>query len=81
MFRIYFDTNDADELGRYILNCRGSREDIAPIVDKLRIGMHVVVYMTDELEVEAVLDFDNRHNVWVASPIWSTIKYLSEKSP
>jgi hypothetical protein len=78
MYRIYFDTNEADDHGRYTLTCRGSLDDIAPIADKLHVGLHVIIYMTGELEFEAVLDLDERHNIWVASPIWSTIKYYDD---
>jgi hypothetical protein len=42
--------------------------------------MHVILYEED-YEVEAVLDFDPKNKAWVASPIWSTIKYHSETHP
>jgi hypothetical protein len=38
-------------------------------------GAHVLLYVEGEFEVEAVLDFDAKHNSWVASPIYSTIRY------
>jgi hypothetical protein len=63
-----------------VLDLPGSRRDIALIADKLTIGMHVIIYMPGELEFEAVLDFDNRYDRWVASPIWSTIKRLDEST-
>jgi hypothetical protein len=31
--------------------------------------------MEGEFEVEAVLDFDPEYDLWVASPIYSTIVY------
>ena len=72
MFRIHCDANERDGLGRYIL----AIQDIAPIADKLTAGMHVILYEPEDYEVEAVLDFDDKHKVWVALAIWSTIKYL-----
>lgn len=75
MFRIYCDANARDEHDRYILSIAGALRDIEPTADKLRIGMHVILY-EEEYEIEAVLDFEHKHKIWVASAIWSTIKYL-----
>ena len=75
MLRIYCDANARDEHNRYILAITGALRDIEPIADKLRIGMHVILY-EDEYEVEAVLDLDHENNIWVASAIWSTIRYF-----
>ena len=74
--RICFDTSEGDELGRYSLDIPQALKDIAPVADKLAVGMHVVIYMTGEVEVEAVLDFDKEQLRWVASPIWSTLRPL-----
>jgi hypothetical protein len=74
--RIYFDTNEGDEDDRFDLGIPGSLKDIAPIADNLRDGMRVVLYMTDELEVEAILEFEPKYGHWLARADWSTIKYL-----
>jgi hypothetical protein len=74
MYRIYFDTNDMFG-GRYELGLPGSLRDIEPIADKLRDGMHVIIYMTNELEMEAVVSFDVERNRWMAAPVEGTIKY------
>jgi hypothetical protein len=75
-FRIYFDSNSGDKLGRYDLGIPGSLKDIEPIQAQLRVGLHVILYQPGELEVEAVLDYSQEHRRWMASPIWSTLKHL-----
>lgn len=76
MHRVYFDTNEGcvDRDG-YGLWSDTSREDLARIPDGPRDGMMVILYMTDELEMEAVLAFDSERNVWIALPVPGTTKY------
>ena len=69
--RIYADFNDQDELGRVWLNTGDSLEDIERQKNYLRPGLPVLLY-TDENdyeEVDAVLVFDEEHQVWLAD--WS----------
>jgi hypothetical protein len=80
MFRIYFDTNDGTGDGRYGLWVKGSLDDIAPIADRLRDGMHIISYMTGELEMEAVLEFDQKWKAWTARPVPGTEKYYDNDS-
>jgi hypothetical protein len=56
--RIYFDTNERDDSGpnAYSLSIFGARKDIQRLGDSIRPGMRVLLYMADELEVEAILD-------------------------
>jgi hypothetical protein len=49
---------------------------LARIPNGLQEGMRVIIYMTGELEMEAVLTFAPEEGVWIASPIQGTIKYL-----
>ena len=76
MHRIYFDTNNGNDKWGYSLNINGSKADLALIGDGLCEGLKVIIYMTEELEMEAVLKFDNDLGYWKALPIKSTIKYL-----
>jgi len=76
VYRIWFDTNEGDGFGRYDLGLPGSRRDIAPIADKLNEGMRVIIYMGNELEMEATLEFDPKYDRWMAQPIKGTIKHL-----
>ena len=74
--RIYFDTNDLAESGAYSLNIAGSLEDIRRLGDSLRPGMRVLLYMTDELEVEATLEYDSRYHHWLGRADMSTLHHL-----
>ena len=65
-------------VGIYDLACSGSLKDIAP--DKLKDGMHVIIYITTEVEMEAVLEFDTKYDRWTARPIQGTINYLDESA-
>jgi hypothetical protein len=83
MYRIYFDTNDSEFYeGEYYysLCALGSLKSIAPIADKLSEGMRVVIEMTGELEMEAILKFNREYGHWLARPIEGTIKYHPEAS-
>jgi hypothetical protein len=81
LYRIYFDTNDGTMQDGYPLMCKGAQDDIQPIASKLSEGMHVIIYMTDELEMEAILEFDQAHNCWIGRPIEGTLKYLDGSEP
>jgi hypothetical protein len=73
--KIYSDFNNKDELHRVRLNLARSKTDIENSKEKIASGAHVLLYVEGEFDVEAVLDFDAKHNSWVASPIYSTIMY------
>jgi hypothetical protein len=73
--KIYSDFNNKDELYRVRLNLARSKAEIENSKEKIALGAHVILYVEGEFEVEAVLDFDAKHNLWVASPIYSTIVY------
>jgi hypothetical protein len=75
LHRMYFDTNERDASGRYHLGIAGSLRDIAPIAERLREGIRVIIYMTGELEMEATLEFDMASGAWMARPIEGTLKY------
>lgn len=74
--RVYFDANDANEAGDYLLIFKPSLADLAAIPGGARAGLHVVIYMTDEVECEAVLHFDLKWNAWVGRPVEGTWKSL-----
>jgi hypothetical protein len=83
LHRIYFDTNEAfyeDGICRYELHIPGSLRDIQPIANELHEGMRVIIYMTGELEMEAILQFDTKHDRWLARPIEGTTRYLDGSS-
>ena len=74
--RIYFDTNEMDESGAYSLSIFGAQEDIRRLGDSLRPGMRVLLYMADELEVEATLEYDTKYQCWLGRADISTLRYL-----
>jgi hypothetical protein len=79
MHRIYFDTNDSlpDHDG-YPLHLDAAKQDLARIPGGPQDGMRVVIYMTSELEMEAVLSFDPKWKVWTAKPIAGMTKIYPE---
>jgi hypothetical protein len=76
--KIYCDFNNKDEFHRVRLNLSQSKIEIAGAHEAIAVGNHVLLYEDGEFEVEAVLDFDAKSGFWVASPIYSTIKYYDE---
>lgn len=74
MDRIYFDENAGDERGRYDLGIPGSRRDLEQLAGKLGNGVHILLYDGQEIEVEAVLEFDQASNRWMALPLWNTLR-------
>jgi hypothetical protein len=75
VLRIYADFNHVDEKGRLMLDTVGSLRDIARLGQQMSDGMTVILYMTDELEVEATVSFDG---IWVGVPDFSTVRYYNE---
>jgi hypothetical protein len=73
--RIYFDTNEGGG-DTFFLDIPGSLKDICRLGDSLRPGIRVLLYMTDELEVEANLEYDPEYKRWIGRTDWSTIRYL-----
>jgi hypothetical protein len=79
MHRIYFDTNHRlPDRDGYPLSLDTAEKDLARIPGGPQEGMRVVIYMTDELEMEAVLAFDSKWSIWMAIPIAGTIKHYPE---
>jgi hypothetical protein len=75
--RIYFDTNETGaQAGTFDLGIPGSVRDIQRLGDSLRPGMRVLLYMTDELEVEATLEYDNISKRWLGHADLSTLHHL-----
>ena len=79
MDRIYFDENAGDEHGRYDLGIPGSRRDVEQLAGKLSNGVHVMLYDGQNIEVEAVVEFDQASHRWMASPLWGTMRRLGEQ--
>jgi hypothetical protein len=80
MYRIYFDSNEADADGRENLGIPGSLKDIEPIASELKDGIRVLLYDFDRGEVEAILEYDGQHHRWMARPIWETFREIEDHS-
>lgn len=76
MIRIYADFNSTDEHDRVRLSTAGSLKDIELHRLQLKEGLKVILYMTDEFEVQATLTFDR---VWRGIPDWDTIRHYKTK--
>jgi hypothetical protein len=80
VYRVFFDTNTGTVDGRgYRLWFDKSRSDLARIPGGPREGMRVIIYMDEELEMEATLAFDLASKAWIAIPVAGTTKYLPSK--
>jgi hypothetical protein len=76
IYKIAFDANKWDGQ-RYDLGTEDSLEDIKPIAEKLQDGMLVIIYIPDELEMQATLEFDIRSKNWWARPVEGTTKLIN----
>jgi hypothetical protein len=79
LYRVYFDGNEGDSEGRYQLSLNKSKEDLAKIPGGPKVGMKVTIYMIAEIEMEAILEWSDRWNRWIARPIEGTIRDNHEK--
>ena len=79
LYRIYSDENEGDEQDRFDLGIPGSLRDIARLAGKLAHGMRVLCCDDQGIEVEAILEWDAKHNQWMARPLWDTIRRLHEQ--
>jgi hypothetical protein len=76
--RVMFDTNEGSMAGGYWL----SKRDLEAIGPALKQGLRVIIYMPDELEMEAILEFDyagsswREEGSWIGRPVPGTVKYL-----
>ena len=75
--------DEGDEHDRYDLGIPGSLKDIEPLAGKLSDGLHVILYEDGSLEVEAILEFEPKYNIWMARPLWETLRRfeVEEETP
>ena len=63
--RVFADFHNADPESRLRLNCVGTVEDLACQKISLRDGQSLVLY-SEELEVDGVVQYSKKENLWVA---------------
>ncbi len=84
--RIYADFQNLDDDNRLILNCRGTRDDLARFGVELVEGMQMTFWTDDAndagepdcLLVDGVVRFDGQTATWVAVADWTTVRHESE---
>lgn len=74
--RVFFDTNSGNGAG-YWMSFKQSVEDLAHI-PHLYEGMRVLLYMPEEVEVEAMLTGTSDRRTMVAVPIEGTWRILDK---
>ncbi len=73
MHRVFFDTNEGNPDVGYWLNLPMSRLNLESIGPGIQEGLHVIIFMPGELEMEAVLKFDQEGDHWIAIPVPGTV--------
>ena len=73
--KIFFSTNDPIGDNRFGLDFPTALRDIAAMGCKPQVGMRVLLYDVDEVEVEGNLEWDELHQRWVGVPDWRTERW------
>jgi hypothetical protein len=76
MLRVYADFNCQDEDGKVRLDVAGSLTDLKGVATTIANGTRVILYVPNELEVEANLNFDSNREIWLATPDYATTRHL-----
>ena len=75
MLRIPVDFNTMQQDNRERVYINTSLPRHKEVLKALVPGIHVILYDVD-LEVEAIVEFDEEHKEWLGNPIWSTQRDL-----
>jgi hypothetical protein len=85
--KIYADYGKIDFEGRLILVCRGTLEDLKNNNIELETGLELTFYMDsdiddlgnpDDLLVDGIVEFDDKHERWVAKIDERTYRHESD---
>lgn len=71
--RVFADFHNADMKGRLRLNCAGTLTDLACQKIALRDSQRLVFY-SEELEVDGIVQYSEEENLWVAVIDWNSIR-------
>ncbi len=74
--RVFADFHNADAKGRLRLNCVGTVEDLACQKISLTEGQSLILY-SEDLEVDGVVRFSQKENLWVAVIDWDAIREVA----
>jgi len=75
-FRVDFHTANADAEGRVYLPSHTHPEH----GDILQPGQSIVMYTPHDIEVEAIVEYDNEHLHWYGRADWSTQRDLASEN-
>lgn len=75
--RVFADFHNADLKGRLRLNCAGTLTDLACQKIILKDSQHLVFY-SEELEVDGIVQYSDEENLWVAVIDWNTIREVHQ---
>ena len=78
--RVFADFHNADAEGRVRLNCTGTTADLARQKIVLRNGQSLIIY-SEELEVEGVVHYSQKENLWTAVIDWNAIQEVEDLVP
>ena len=74
--RVFADFHNADAQGRLRLNCVGTVEDLTCQKIVLKEGQSLILY-SEDLEVDGVVRFSQKENLWVAVIDWDAIREVT----
>lgn len=74
--KIFADFHNADAQGRLRLNCVGTVEDLTCQKIVLKEGQSLILY-SEDLEVDGVVRFSQKENLWVAVIDWDAIREVT----
>lgn len=78
--RVFADFHNAALKGRLRLNCAGTLTDLACQKIVLQDSQRLVFY-SEELEVDGIVQYSDEENLWVAVIDWNTIREGREDTP
>lgn len=77
--RVFVDFNEGNETVGFSLHLNQSKKDLEKMGSSLIEGARVIIYMPEELEMEAILTFNAAYDAWIALPIVGTETYFDKK--
>ena len=75
--RVFADFHNADTVGRILLNCIGTIEDLASKGISLQSGQELTLY-SEELEVNGIVEYSQLENIFVVVIDWEKIREVEE---
>ena len=74
--KLSVDFNNCDSMGRVRLNTNGTFQDIERFKIKLEKGLEVLLDDNEGLEINGVVEFSEKENIWVAKLDWDKLNNI-----